>query len=310
MTTVIIDPHGDLILQVEDECISVSSKVLSLVSPVFEAMMKPNFKEGIELQTVKSTQSTISLHEDDIEALIIFCKVIHHRAHEIPQVPSPSCLEKLAYICDKYQCTGSMRAYGTLWLQRNFQEIPSEDLNRLLLFAYVLDLSKSFSVISAEVLSRQKGPFDTLPALSNHQLVRHDLLEPFNVEKLRLSLTLHRAIMQPISNLVGIDCEKTMSTIGRYQCSLKKNGVYPYDDNFEKQSFRNIADKVSSISEIYIDSCTSWKCQCQELKRSGLSVRLRQEIQRWKMSRQGVCLDCVKTARRSIVEGKCGILHL
>lgn len=48
---VICDPSGDIMLIVGSQKggIQVSSKVLKLTSPVFKAMLGPNFKEGIEL---------------------------------------------------------------------------------------------------------------------------------------------------------------------------------------------------------------------------------------------------------------------
>lgn len=63
METTIIDPHGDLILQVDNESLLVSSRVLALVSPVFEAMLKPNFKEGIAFQMGKEEPLTVPLPE-------------------------------------------------------------------------------------------------------------------------------------------------------------------------------------------------------------------------------------------------------
>lgn len=176
METVVIDPHGDLVLQVENESLLVSSKVLALVSPVFEAMLKPSFKEGIAFQMGKGEPLPIPLPEDDMEALTIFCKVAHHKFREITQPPDPSRLEKLAYILDKYQCTAAMAAHGALWLQRETEGISPDDLGRLLLFAYVLDLPKEFSNLSALVLNRHEGPFTTLPVLDNHPLIQNNLL--------------------------------------------------------------------------------------------------------------------------------------
>lgn len=171
----IIDPHGDLILQVENERLLVSSRVLSLVSPVFEAMLKPNFKEGIAFRMAKGEPFTIPLPEDDMEGLTLFCKTIHHQA---PIAPNPLCLEKLAVICDKYQCTGPMKVYGTVWLQMlpgEIEEYSSEDVGRLLLFAYVLDLAREFSALAAELIHREEWLFDELPGVADHPLMCHEL---------------------------------------------------------------------------------------------------------------------------------------
>lgn len=176
MEQTIIDPHGDLILQVENESLLVSSRILALVSPVFEAMLKPNFKEGVAFQMGNGTPLTIPLPEDDMEALTVFCKVIHHRFHELSQPPDPRCLENLAFILDKYQCTGAMAAYGACWLQVETNGISWEGLGQLILFAYVLDLPKEFSRLCAKAIHGQNGRLVILPSLVNHPLIHNDLL--------------------------------------------------------------------------------------------------------------------------------------
>lgn len=176
MSPVIIDPRGDVSLNIQHESLLVSSKVLSLASPVFEAMFKPHFTEGTQLQTKKDQPLTVPLSEDNVDALILLCNVVHYRSQEIPLLPGPSCLENLAVVCDKYQCTASIASHVTLWLQRELQELSSDDLNRLLLVAYVLDLPKPFSAISVEILFRQEGPFTSPHDFSDHPLVRHDLI--------------------------------------------------------------------------------------------------------------------------------------
>lgn len=113
-----------------------------------------------------------------MDALTVVCKVIHHKFYETTQTPDPSCLEKLAVICDKYQCTGPMKVYGTFWLRivpGEIEEFSSEDIGRLLLFAYVLDLPREFSTLATELLNRKEGLFDKLPGLKDHPLIRHDL---------------------------------------------------------------------------------------------------------------------------------------
>lgn len=171
-----VDPEGDVVLEFKDECLLVSSKVLSLVSPVFAAMFKPQFKEGIQFRLAGGETLTVPLPEDDAKAFTLLCKVIHHRCDEIPAEPDISCLENLACICDKYHCTRAIINCCVLWLQKLIKAAPPEGLNRLLLVAYILDLPEFFSTISWEILLLQPGPFVNLPILADHPLVRHDLL--------------------------------------------------------------------------------------------------------------------------------------
>lgn len=171
---VIFDPHGDVILEAEEKRLLVSSKVLSLASPVFAAMFKPQFKEGSNLKPEQPL--VIPVPGDDSEAFILLCNVIHYRSDDTPHTPDISCLENLAFICDKYDCRGAIANSSILWLQRLIETASPEDLNKLLLVAYTLDLQENFSVISWKILLLQAGPITHLPGLSDHPLVRHDLL--------------------------------------------------------------------------------------------------------------------------------------
>ena len=175
MNTITMDRMGDLVLELGDQRLLVSSTILTLVSPVFEAMFKPTFKEGIGAASSIAPYA-IPLPEDDPEAFILFCRVIHHRTNEVQLHPSPFCLENQAFICDKYQCKSVLAPMGVLWLQRLFKNATQEDLHRLLLFAYVLDLAEPFWLLSGKALSLQVGDFIDLPVLSGHYLINHNLL--------------------------------------------------------------------------------------------------------------------------------------
>ncbi|KAI7277108.1 hypothetical protein KC335_g99 [Hortaea werneckii] len=68
---------GDIILALpQNLCIRVSSAVLSLVSPVFKAMLGPRFREGSESRS-SSQPKEISLPEDDGIAMKHLCLLLH-----------------------------------------------------------------------------------------------------------------------------------------------------------------------------------------------------------------------------------------
>jgi hypothetical protein len=198
---VVIDPDGDIVLQLHQEQPSegaaddktvgkkpetreliVSSKVLSLASPVFRVMIGGKFKESVELAEKKASSETcdLPLPEDDAEATIIFCRILHFNVNGVPEKPTTVLLEKLAYLCDKYQCISAMKYCGGLWL-RNWllvcdNEDPSiDDLCRLLIFAYVIDLPYEYLGISWKLFLTHKGPF-LGPFTQAVMLVDHPLL--------------------------------------------------------------------------------------------------------------------------------------
>ena len=74
-TLTVMDPEGDIILVLGDVGLQVSSKVLSLASPVFKAMFGPHFAEG-QGQASSTKIRRVKLHDDDVEAMKILCKHI------------------------------------------------------------------------------------------------------------------------------------------------------------------------------------------------------------------------------------------
>jgi len=69
-----IDYNGDTLLEVScpegKTLILLSSKVLTLASPVFAAMFKSHFKEGLNNHS-KSAKSPIPLLDDNAKAVIV-----------------------------------------------------------------------------------------------------------------------------------------------------------------------------------------------------------------------------------------------
>lgn len=174
-----IDPKGDIIVEVSrpdgKTCVLVSSKVLALASPVFERMFNSSFKEGL-INHKMPQQRLVPLPEDDAEAFILLCRVLHHRSHEIPRSLTGNCLEKLAIICDKYNCISPIAFAGEVWLRAGIKSATAEDLSKLLFAAYILDLPDMFSRISWEILLIQTGPIIDLPGVTDHPLIKGNLL--------------------------------------------------------------------------------------------------------------------------------------
>lgn len=89
----VINPDGDVILICGENELQVSSKVLSLASPVFKALLNPNSAEG---QPAPSKASRIQLHDDDAESM---CAVLHHKCASAKGIGLER-LERLAVVTD------------------------------------------------------------------------------------------------------------------------------------------------------------------------------------------------------------------
>ena len=119
----IIDPNGDVVLEVgggdnndhdEEEnsavFLKVSSKLLSLASPVFCAMFKPHFVEGYTLQSTGVVN--IKLPDDGPEATLWVMKALHF----CPDLNPPTNLDfvyNVGVVGDKYAMITGMSAW--LW---------------------------------------------------------------------------------------------------------------------------------------------------------------------------------------------------
>ena len=73
MAKIIINPDHDIVLRLNGYDLLVSLKVLSLASPVFKAMFKPRFKEGVKHHLRLGEPLIIPLPEDNLETTTLFC---------------------------------------------------------------------------------------------------------------------------------------------------------------------------------------------------------------------------------------------
>lgn len=107
--TNVIDPEGDVILICGKTEFQVSSKVLSLASPVFKALFSPSFAEG---QPTSSKASRIQLHDDDAESMLFMCAVLHHKCAFSKGIGLER-LERLAVVTDKYDVCMFSKTYSS-----------------------------------------------------------------------------------------------------------------------------------------------------------------------------------------------------
>jgi hypothetical protein len=116
--------NSDIILIVgpEKRKLQVNSCVLKNASTVFNAMFGPHFKEGQDFH--ESSPKEIFLPEDDADALIVICKILHLRNDSIPISPTPSEVLQMAITADKFDCVMRLDVHIDKWLNPgNTQDI-------------------------------------------------------------------------------------------------------------------------------------------------------------------------------------------
>ena len=113
-----IDAAGDLKLLVQhgEEWVTfqVSSKAMSLASPVWRRMLDPNgpFRES------RSDNNKITFPDDDSEALLILLLAAHLRFQDVPQEVWFQQLLNVCILCDKYDCITLVRPWISRWQAR------------------------------------------------------------------------------------------------------------------------------------------------------------------------------------------------
>ena len=146
-----IDPEGDVHLSLRGRELLVSSKVLSLASPVFKKLFGPHFSEGNCVEA--SNPGHVDLHEDDPEVVTSLCYLLHFQMEKVADNPSHDFLDKLAVIADKYDCVRSVSKWAHFQLSNAArQEEQSISYGRLLFPAYVFESPQMFKEITKHLV--------------------------------------------------------------------------------------------------------------------------------------------------------------
>lgn len=196
-----IDGNGDVVFELSSTetadvktHLLVSSKVLSLVSPVLQKVCawetqgrqsKVSSASGSlatlvpeNRPTSKSrTRPVIALPEDDTETFTLLCKITHHQMSGVPKALEAESFAKFASMCHKYDCIEAVSHSSFRWFQAlAIESHNAQELNKLLFAAFVLDMPEVFEKISARILLFHEGPFLQLPGFTDHDLAPPGLL--------------------------------------------------------------------------------------------------------------------------------------
>ena len=157
-----IDPAGDVILEVGSETcgdqarLRVSSKVLSLASPAFAAMVSPKWSDGANKASSSEPQH-ISLPEDDSSPMEWICQILHLRK-DISKTKDVWFLVGVAALCDKYDLESPIETWAGVCLERartttfQLRTMKEVDLMGVMYISSVFRDSEAFWSSSARLL--------------------------------------------------------------------------------------------------------------------------------------------------------------
>ena len=111
-----IDAEGDVLLVADTRELLVNSKILTLASPVFKAMLSSKFREG---NTIRSSQQplVVPLPEDDPDAMEVLLNSLHFTTSRHDVELKDDLLLEVVKLADKYACTSAVQGNCRLWLE-------------------------------------------------------------------------------------------------------------------------------------------------------------------------------------------------
>jgi len=136
----------------------VSSRHMSLASPVFRAMLESKFKES---QLNEQGLYEVQASEWDAEAFVILLDIIHGHHRDVPKRISVEILSNIAIIVDYYGCHEIMEFVLTAWLTYlgEPEEFVKEDPLRWLFISWVFRQEALFTVATKMLLLYDNGEY-------------------------------------------------------------------------------------------------------------------------------------------------------
>ncbi|EME88862.1 uncharacterized protein MYCFIDRAFT_35290 [Pseudocercospora fijiensis CIRAD86] len=153
-----IDPDGDVIFictlrKISPLRLRVSSKVVSLASPVLKAMLSPHFREGTTLATASYVE--IELPEDDAKTMKTLFLIMHSKNDRLGSMVN---LKVLAETVDKYDCVAAVGTAAYYWISKAMENADEDDLQDLLHYAYLLRQHELFATIARRLVCYNQSP--------------------------------------------------------------------------------------------------------------------------------------------------------
>lgn len=201
---IILDPDGDVCLRLQERHqdkpqhgqntqrrsdtgnskatldLIVSSTTLATASPVFESMFHGKFKEGAEFAARKasSTLYVQELPEDNAEATITLCALLHFNDEHALENLTPMAMVTLTDLARKYLCLRIIHFPCRFWLKHQLEvltmldededsdseevascenETVTRSLCQCLYVSYILDIPQEYAAFSNVLVQTHVG---------------------------------------------------------------------------------------------------------------------------------------------------------
>lgn len=306
--TLVFEEDGDVLVEIENYKLLVSREKLSSVSVVFAAMLNGGFRESVKITFGDRQTHQILLREDDIDLVLLLCKLIYKRLDLIEWALKGQVLLDLTVLCEKYQCVTSLKGELEHLARRSLNFYCRSDrvnLSTLLLVSYIIDSTPLFGTISEYIMDtfRERALEESrrrlFYQLLQHFLIKLDFAAKFELKYNDLNQRVDRLISNPFLALRMCSCgghpNSKAKRAGSFMQQLFKAQLMPTD--VQNVSISTIDRRIEILGDVY----------CHHFKFCGaptesLKEMLKEDIGKIKATGLGLCLKCVNSIRPS---GRC-----
>ncbi|KAF1939201.1 hypothetical protein EJ02DRAFT_264120 [Clathrospora elynae] len=280
--------RGDVVIELSKDgkaagTLLVSSQVLSLGSPVFEAMFSGRFAEGQSL-SAESSPRLVPLPDDNPHSMILICKIAHLQTAGLPEQLSFTAFADFAVACDKYQCSEAVQAWSKIWATGLMKMPNSLHFEKLLFATYVLDIPLEFGAATLILIRDRKPIVNLTNATHGHHFLPMNLFDKLLLERCKGEEVAYVALHHVTADLGA--CDRSQRTIGHLIINLRAAGVWPVGT----MSLKQLNQGVKAMGELPESHCRCMACGDSSQIKEGLVT----EIKKAYSSRNGLCLDCIK----------------
>ena len=138
----------------------VSSKHLTLASPVFDPLVRVQFREAAALS--KSGPVKIHLPDDDPDGMLYLLKAVHGKFRQMTGEMTPRFLMQIVLLADKYELHESIEPFADKWFKAVKHTMPTvmhPDLMHWIALCRELNRPEEFKKLTCIAL--YEGPLDS-----------------------------------------------------------------------------------------------------------------------------------------------------
>ncbi|TGO56309.1 hypothetical protein BCON_0079g00030 [Botryotinia convoluta] len=274
-----VEPSEDEPIPIYNDSILVSSKHMSLASPVFKAMLQGGFQEAITLKETGKLE--VPLPDDDPAAMKILIDAIHGRMKSVPLKIELELLTQLAILVDKYQCPEVLLPYPVIW-KNKLQDWTdsSSDIARWLCIAWQFELDDEFLRATKWIQEQGTCDLETTMATMKYNLPIPkqvtDKMEMRRLEGIRKAVKIledlitkyqHPAIRCTATEIPQIENKDPIKTSpSPYQSSLYQSSLYQtYPTQNLSNQIHPVQNHLKQISFLSYDHVVHYRRDCDSM---------------------------------------------